>query len=545
MISMKRLLLLALLLTMTTGFAVQAQDPANYPPDDTTVVVDSTNLPIVWIDVEGVTIERDDYIPGRMKIIHNGKGHLNYGDTIAHPGQRIDYEGYIALRYRGNSSYGLSDKKPYQFRTLSKPLEPGVEMDKKKVPILGMGKDNKWAMLAPYSDRSMIRDLLGFEVARPWMEYTPQGRLCEVYVDGIYYGVYVLCELVSKGKYRLNLDDPGEEGDALTGGYLVEIGAPDGPFHMSKYQPMDNNGYFYTDSASHIYFQYKSPDYEDMTPEQINYINSAIDEMEGLYASAKFRDPEIGYRRLVDVQNFMDYQLAMEVCHNMDAYRLSGKLYKRRDSVDTRFKMVIWDLNLAFGNCRHNQGYMTDTWVYRLNPYLHRHGDHLIPFWWYKMNTDRVYVADRKERWAQWRQSNLRDDRLMATLDSLVNEVTCCGAEARNTQAWPRWGIWLWPNKFVANSYEEEIAYMKQWITDRIAWMDAQLGYTPPPVPVYALGDVNGDGQVNVSDVNVLINIILQGKYDQDEYDRADINDDGEVNISDVMELINIILYET
>ena len=128
---MKRLLLLTLLLVMTAGIAVHAQDPANFPPDDQTVVIDSTNMPIVWIDVDGATIQRDDYVSARMKIIHNGQGQLNYGDTIAHPGQHIDYEGYIALRYRGNSSYSLSDKKPYQFRTLSKPLEDGVEMDKK------------------------------------------------------------------------------------------------------------------------------------------------------------------------------------------------------------------------------------------------------------------------------------------------------------------------------------------------------------------------------------------------------------------------------
>ncbi len=540
-INMKRLLLLTLLLVMTAGIAVHAQDPANFPPDDQTVVIDSTNMPIVWIDVDGATIQRDDYVSARMKIIHNGQGQLNYGDTIAHPGQHIDYEGYIALRYRGNSSYSLSDKKPYQFRTLSKPLEDGVEMDKKKVSILGMGKDNKWAMLAPYSDRSMIRDLLGFEVARPWMEYTPQGRLCEVYLDGIYYGIFVMCEVVSKGKYRLNLDDPGEEGDALTGGYLMEVGAPEGPVYVSKYRPVDNNGYSYNDSTSFIYFQYQSPDYDDMTPAQIDYIHSAIDEMESLYASTKFRDPVVGYRRLVDVQSFMDYQLTMEVCHNMDAYRLSGKFYKRRDSVDTRFKMVVWDMNLAFGNCRHNQGYMTNTWVYRLNPYLHKRGDHLIPFWWYRMNIDKVYVADRKARWAQWREANLQYDRFMATVDSLANEVTCCGAEARNSQAWPRWGTWLWPNYFVANSYEEEITFIKEWITERIAWMDAQLGYTPP-TPAYEPGDVNGDGQINISDVNELINIILNGTYTQEEYDRADYNCDKEVNISDVMELINYIL---
>ena len=169
-----------------------AQRADNYPPNNKTITIGSTNLPIVWVEVNGAMILKTEYITAHMKIIHNGSGNLNYGDTVAHPGQTIDYEGYIALRYRGNSSFNHS-RKPYLFRPLDKPLEDGGE--KKKVKILGMGKDNKWALLAPYSDRSMVRVPLSFDISRPWMEYAPQCRFCELYLDGIYYGVYILTEV--------------------------------------------------------------------------------------------------------------------------------------------------------------------------------------------------------------------------------------------------------------------------------------------------------------------------------------------------------------
>ena len=159
----------------------------NFPPDDTKVRLDSTNLPIVWIDVDGDSIMRDKRIEGRMKIIDNGKGHINYADTLAHPGQHIDYDGYIAVRHRGNSTYNDSPKKPYSFRTLDGPLRHSGK--KLKVSLLGMGKDNNWALLAPYADKSMMRDLLTYTLARPWMEYVPQGRYCEVIIDGVYNGV--------------------------------------------------------------------------------------------------------------------------------------------------------------------------------------------------------------------------------------------------------------------------------------------------------------------------------------------------------------------
>ena len=538
---MKRLLVLfAVLLSLAIG--AQAQDPRNFPPDDTTVVITSTNLPIVWIDVDGATIMRDDRVGGRMKIIHNGKGRLNYGDTIAHPGQHVDYEGYIAIRYRGNSSYSMSDKKPYSFRTLSQPLDSGY--DKKKVEILGMGKDNNWALIAPYADRSMIRDLLGFEIARPWMEYTPQGRLCEVYLDGIYYGVYVLSEVVSKGKHRLNLDDPGEEGDALTGGYLMEVASNDGPYCISKYHPVSRDGTPFNDR--YILFQYKSPDYVDMTPNQINYIKGAIDRMEDAFAAPNFWDPEEGYRKYIDVQSFLDYQIVQELSHNVDAYRLSAKFYKRRDSIDPRFKMVVWDLNLAFGNARHNQGFYTTTWVYWLNDILYANKDYMIPFWWYKLRSDNSYIVKRRARWAEWRENNLRMDRFMATVDSLANEVTRGGAEKRNSQAWPRWGVWVWPNIYVSTSYEDEINHLKEWITDRVTWLDAQWKYVapplPPPDPTYPKGDVNGDKQVTIADVNLLFDIILGGGVEEETLARADVNEDGEIGIADVSAVIDLIL---
>ena len=51
-------------------------------------------------------------------------------------------------------------------------------------------------------------------------------------------------------------------------------------------------------------------------------------------------------------------------------------------------------------------------------------------------------------------------------------------------------------------------------------------------------GDVNGDGEVNIADINAAIDTILTG----DTNTRADVNGDSEVNIADVNSLIDIIL---
>ena len=55
-------------------------------------------------------------------------------------------------------------------------------------------------------------------------------------------------------------------------------------------------------------------------------------------------------------------------------------------------------------------------------------------------------------------------------------------------------------------------------------------------------GDVNGDGEVNISDVTVLINYLLSHNDAGVNLDAADCNRDSIINISDVTALINYLL---
>ena len=63
--------------------------------------------------------------------------------------------------------------------------------------------------------------------------------------------------------------------------------------------------------------------------------------------------------------------------------------------------------------------------------------------------------------------------------------------------------------------------------------------WVTPPDPQFILGDVNGDTEVNISDVTALINLLLShGEYNP----AGDMNEDGELTITDVTKLINFIL---
>ena len=99
--------------------------------------------------------------------------------------------------------------------------------------------------------------------------------------------------------------------------------------------------------------------------------------------------------------------------------------------------------------------------------------------WWTRLNSDESYTTMLRDRWAQYRQSNLREEKLMAVIDSMATVLTAQGAIQRDSQAWPRWGKYVWPNYYISRDFDDEIAFLKQWLRDRIAWMDSQLDFNP------------------------------------------------------------------
>ena len=58
----------------------------------------------------------------------------------------------------------------------------------------------------------------------------------------------------------------------------------------------------------------------------------------------------------------------------------------------------------------------------------------------------------------------------------------------------------------------------------------------------YLLGDVNGDGIVDVTDINLMVNKILGKQAEPFIAQAADINNDGKIDVTDINEVVNMIL---
>ena len=70
---------------------------------------------------------------------------------------------------------------------------------------------------------------------------------------------------------------------------------------------------------------------------------------------------------------------------------------------------------------------------------------------------------------------------------------------------------------------------------------DVMLFYEGPVVPGFTPGDVNGDGEINITDITLLITLVLNGEPSITDYPAADYNTDGEINIGDITQLIALL----
>ena len=299
----------------------------------------SSNLPIVAIETNGLPIVDEPRITAHMGIVFDDSKEENrLSDGFNH------FEGQISIEIRGSSSQSFP-KKQYRLELQN---EDGSN---RNVSLLGMPKENDWILYAPYSDKSLIRNILAYKLARDMGYYAPRTKLCELILNGEYMGVYVLMEKIKRDKNRVNINslNPDElEGEDLTGGYIIKIDRSQGDKSwFSPIRPIPNG-------QQQTEFVYEYPKSEDIVPEQEIYIREYITDFEQALNSPDFRDPNLGYKPYINVESFVDFLLLNEVTRNVDAYRLSTYMYKDKNGPLTMGP--IWDFNLAFGNADYCEG---------------------------------------------------------------------------------------------------------------------------------------------------------------------------------------------
>jgi len=422
------------------------------------LVFSDSNLPIVVINTAGgATIPDEPKIDATMGIIYNGPGVRNYTTDAFN-----EYFGDIGIETRGSSSQSFP-KKQWGLETRD---NFGFSND---ITVFNMAWDNDWVLQAPYSDKSLVRNVLAYEMGRDLGEYAPRTKLCEVVLNGQYEGVYVFMEKIKRkdGKVGTNDLEPYENsGNELTGDYVLKVDKTTAGGVIAWYSPFLP----YPGSPNQVGFQCHDPELDSLTATQLSYIQNHITSFETALDGPNFADPLTGYAPYIDMMSFIDFFLVNEISKNVDGYRISSFLHKLRTSEGGNIVAgPLWDFNLAFGNANYCEGGTTTDW--QIDFWQICGGK--VPFWWGKLIQDPTYTHMLNCRWQEMRQGAWHTDSLMARIDTLAAYLD--ESQQRNFQRWPIHGVYIWPNNYVGNTFQADIDYMKTWITDRVNWMDANM----------------------------------------------------------------------
>ena len=390
-----------------------------------------TNLPTVSIHTKDGVIppDKEHQIVSQLTIISD-----NGTKLLSAPG---------TTRERGNASRSFP-KKPYR-----------IKFDEKQHVLDAPAKAKKWTLINNYGDKTLMRNLLAFELSRRLgMPYTPYGTAVDVLLNGEYKGCYQLCDQIQVHKKRVNVTEMTAEdnsGVAVTGGYLVEVDA---------YADQEHS-WFRSNSRNPVTIKYPSED--SITVDQRNYIRAHFNKMEN------------DLDRYVDKNTFLRHFLVGELSGNTDTY-WSLFMYKDRDD-DTMYTGPVWDFDLAFDNDERTYP------VCGKRDYVYRSGGSYAGT--LKQMVDLLVLQNSASQsklldiWDQARHSNLTEESLVAFIDQLEEELDA--SQKLNFMRWNIMNTKVHMNPKTWGSYQAEVENVRRFMKERLIWMDKRLGYTYVP----------------------------------------------------------------
>ena len=392
-----------------------------------------SGLPILKIktnQVIGPSMDKDSYVEGSLEIISNG-----------------NFEGLeettMKIKGRGNSTWWICTdagagavigKCPYQVKFGD------------KTSVLGMPEDKKWVLLAEKSDKSMIRNKIARYMGQlSDLEYTPNAEYIELFINEDYQGTYLIGQKVEESKNRVNIGDDG---------YLIEI---DTDAH-NRIDPDDIIfkptiwSSIHTDGV----FNIKDPEIE-YGSDKFNFIENYINNFEENLYSNEFNDPDSGYNSYIDIDSLIDWFIINEIAKTVDARWYSSIYFSYVPG--EKIKMgPIWDFDLSYGNLDYSDAQYTNGFYVKQNNWIDR------------LYEDDDFVEKVKNRYAYY-YSKLDD--IKNKIDEFAKYIN--KSQKANFERWDILGVYVWPNPVYDLTYEQEVERLKNWIEERMNWLNSNF----------------------------------------------------------------------
>ena len=348
--------------------------------------------------------------------------------------------------------------------------------DEKKQAAAGLPSESEWVLYAPNGfDPPLIHNPFIHQLSRDMGRYSPRTRFVEVFMNrgpgpvrsNDYHGVYVLEEKIKIGKNRVDIDRLGGDdlkAPAVTGGYVLKIDRT-GP----------DEGGFGAGGTTVVHVEPKEATLRlPQRAPQRDYLLGFFRDFDRVLQGPNWKDPVLGYPAYFDVAAGIDFHVLEVLSGNVDAIVLSTYFHKPRNGKITFGPH--WDFDRALGS---TDGRDADPRQWNTGPFFSGP-------WWPRLFSDPDFWQRWVDRWQELRGTHFSVTNLCAVIDRQAGELR--DAQPREYKRWgfqPRGG-----------SYQSELNHMKNWLSNRVDFIDRQL--TQPP-RVTREGGGGGGGEIRLA----------------------------------------------
>lgn len=397
--------------TTTSCFWEETQDDPEF------LMMDDSEYP--YADIPRVAIETKDFAQLRDNVTEI-PARLQIYDADEPITEVLE----LTVRGRGNSSFKMP--------------KYGMKLEfSNKEEILGMPRNKDWALIANYGDKTHVRNWMALRLSE-WlgMDYTPQARFVELYLNRKFMGLYLLTETIKVGKNRVNI--PKNDSTFL--------------FEKEDSKKVDNP--FVTTTREHMFhIKYPKNPSEDTQQLLLDHLNDFEYNLYGRSFSKK--NPLTTW---LDIDDFLPHYWIQEFSKNEDG-RFSRSIYLTWEKGGPIHFGPIWDMDLAFGNASADENKPAEDW------YIRNYS------WNYLILENNAVMTAAQEYWQA--NSHFFKD----LIDSIPLYVTPIRKAIRNE--YKRWPILKntenWALKDPYDSYEEAVGAMKSWMEKRYQWINDNL----------------------------------------------------------------------
>ena len=378
-----------------------------------------TGLPSVWLETNGHVniVFTNQYYGGYIKVVNSAMTRAA-SDIVQSSVKILGLDSIEWYRPKVSDDLQLA-KNTYAIRFSS------------DISLLDDPKGDAWRLMPNKGDMTMLHNQTAFYMGRlSCLEYTPRSHYVDMFMNGRYFGTYLMEEQLQISESKVNVGN---------GGFILSIGsnAPGTIF-----------------STDHLDREVKVIDPATTPDDDYAYICNFVGTAEEVLFSSNFTSASSGWQKYLDMDSFVDWYLINEIAKNPNgAFKANCVMNLKRGG---KLKMgPLLDFEEAFGDVNEIS---TSGFVIR------------NASWYARLFQDPAFVARVKERFTYF-----YDHRQDIVSEINANAAYLKDAIKEDNNKWDTFSDYKYVSSDSWVIYESLVANMKIWLLDRMDWLKGEF----------------------------------------------------------------------